>query len=75
MTNYKIEKLIYKMLTTNTGIHMLDSGGWLTKTTKDRINKYLPDGCYISQKNHKWYLHQQGEDTRDFEDGMHLKFI
>lgn len=53
-------------------VYTLNSGGWLTRTTKDRINKYLPDGCYISQKNYKWYLHRQGKETRDFEDGMQL---
>lgn len=32
----------------------LFTGGWLTQTTKDRINNYSPN--YISQKNSIWYM-------------------
>ena len=32
----------------------LYSGGWLTLTTKARLNEFGP--AYISQKNHVWYM-------------------
>jgi len=34
--------------------YILNSGGWRTPTTKDRINKYSP--AYISQNKGLWYL-------------------
>jgi len=43
---------------------MLNSGGWHTSTTKDRINKYSPVRVY--QKNYEWFL---GDGT-PFEDKM-----
>jgi len=46
------------------GLVQLNSGGWRTHTTKDRINKYSPVRVY--QKNFEWFLH----DGTPFEDGM-----
>lgn len=43
---------------------MLNSGGWHTSTTKDRINKYSPVRVY--QKNYEWFL----SDGTPFEDRM-----
>jgi len=43
---------------------MLNSGGWRTSTTKDRINKYSPVRVY--QKNYEWFL----QDGTPFEDRM-----
>lgn len=43
----------------NNGDIILNSGGWHTPTTKDRINKILYDAntnYYISQKNGIWYV-------------------
>jgi signal peptidase I len=51
--------------------YTLNSGGWLTKTTKERINQYLPGDSYISQKNFEWTVHYEGESI-PFEDGMVL---
>jgi len=34
----------------------LNSGGWKTVTTKDRINKFLPDGFRLTQTKGIWYL-------------------
>lgn len=42
----------------------LNSGGWRTPTTKDRINKY--SASYITQKNSIWYMN----DGSIFYDGM-----
>lgn len=46
------------------GLVKLNSGGWQTSTTKDRINKYSPVKVY--QKKHVWYL----EDGTEFEDNI-----
>jgi len=42
----------------------LNSGGWQTSTTKDRINKYSPVKVY--QKKYQWFL----SDGTPFQDGM-----
>jgi len=47
----------------------VNSGGWRTSTTKDRINKYSPVKVY--QKNHQWYF----DDGSVFVDGMIFKLI
>lgn len=46
------------------GLVKLNSGGWQTSTTKDRINKYSPVKVY--QKKFVWYL----EDGAEFEDNI-----
>lgn len=53
----------------------LDSGGWRTPTTKDRINNYMPGGWRISQSNGQWYIGKHGkgyqwEEAGLFADGM-----
>ena len=52
-------------------VYILNSGGWKTRTTKDRINKELPNNMYISQKNFEWFVHTPNE-TLNFEDGMEV---
>lgn len=34
----------------------LNTGGWITVTTKDRINRYAPDGVRIASRRGKWIL-------------------
>jgi hypothetical protein len=46
------------------GLVKLNSGGWQTSTTKDRINKYSPVKVY--QKKYVWYL----QDGTEFEDNI-----
>lgn len=46
------------------GLVKLNSGGWQTSTTKDRINKYSPVKVY--QKNFQWFL----THGTPFEDNM-----
>ena len=53
------------VVTIKNGIYTLDSGGWKTPTTKERINQYAP--IYIYQKNHVWYI---GDTV--FTDGMQV---
>ena len=46
------------------GLYKLNTNGWRTSTTKDRINKYSPVRVY--QKNYEWFL----KDGTPFEDNM-----
>jgi len=46
------------------GLVKLNSGGWRTSTTKNRINKYSPVKVY--QKKYEWYL----QDGAEFEDNI-----
>ena len=54
------------------GSIVLDSGGWRTVTTKDRMNRYLPRGIFVRQENNVWYVHNRNNDQKPvvFEDGM-----
>lgn len=59
------------------GSVVLDSGGWRTKTTKVRINEYLPNGWSVWQKKGVWYLgygYWSPSNTREyiFEDGIRI---
>jgi hypothetical protein len=45
--------------------YLIDNGGYLTRTTKERINRYLPKG-QVFQKNFEWY-YQNGNDVRKIE--------
>lgn len=47
----------------------LDSGGWRTPTTKERINRYLPTGYVLYQKNNKWWISTPHGEIA-FKDGM-----
>lgn len=52
---------------------VLDSCGYRTRTTKDRMNTFTP--FYVSQKNYKWYVNltpPYGE-KEPFYDGMKLE--
>lgn len=54
---------------------VLNSGGWRTNTTKQRINACTPPGIHIWQDKHVWYIStNQDYGTRtEFEDGMLIK--
>jgi hypothetical protein len=52
---------------------ILDSGGWQTRVTKDRMNDYLPSvGYHIEQKNYEWTL-VHGDERIPFKDGIRIK--
>ena len=51
---------------------ILNSGGYQTKTTKDRLNKYLPDNIRIYQKDYQWYILKDNEKI-DFADNIEIK--
>lgn len=53
---------------------ILDSGGWLTNTTKTRMNQTSNQyglGYNVYQKNHNWFVRFKGKDI-PFNDGMTL---
>lgn len=49
----------------------LNSGGWFSKTTKDRINQYLPEWFNLFQNKGFWYL-KTPKDNYAFFDGMKI---
>lgn len=53
------------------GSFRLDSGGWETMTTRNRINTYIRNGFSIRQKDFTWYLHNRFSNKwYEFKDGM-----
>jgi len=51
---------------------ILNTGGWSTVTTKDRINKYIP--ChYLFQKDFQWYL-STGKGIVEYYDGIRFNY-
>ena len=48
---------------------ILNTGGWFTVTTKDRINRFAP--CYVYSKKGIWYVDHKG-NTFPFYNGMNL---
>jgi hypothetical protein len=49
------------------GTYTLDSGGWQTVTTKQRINEYCP--VRVNQRKHQWYV---GDEDIPFKDGIRV---
>ena len=55
------------------GAIILNSGGWQTVTTKERINRYLPSPWVLYQTKNIWYLCQGYNGPRYvFQDGITL---
>lgn len=48
----------------------LDSGGWLTVTTKDRINRYIGDRGRVYSKRGVWYVFTKDGGTFDWDGGV-----
>jgi len=53
------------------GVYILNSGGYRTSTTKQRLNALTPLGIHIYQKNFDWFVSTSGGDI-PFTDGMHI---
>lgn len=64
-TVYRLHHTDIVVIHNNT--YTLNSGGWQTLTTKDRINAYAPVRLY--QKNHEWFL--AGRDVNGGVDWDH----
>ncbi len=59
------------------GSFELNSGGWKTVTTKERLNRYLPDGWRVYQLKFEWWLADvrngwASEVKYEFKDGMRV---
>lgn len=52
---------------------VLENGGYQTRTTKQRLNEYLPYGVSISQKNFTWYVNDNRDNTtKEYQNGMRI---
>jgi hypothetical protein len=70
-TGYKIRYHATDVIEYSNSDIILRNGGYLTKTTKERINEYLPQGMYMSQKNYMWTVHDtRTQQSVPFKDGM-----
>jgi hypothetical protein len=56
------------------GSVILNSGGWKTPTTKDRMNDHMPDGFMINQDGGAWYVGKgwRDENRVPYFDGMNV---
>ena len=62
------------ILSSQDGIITLDSGGFDTHTTKDRMNRFLPARYSVYQKDWAWYIKDSKENkTIPFKDGITLQ--
>lgn len=50
---------------------ILNSGGFQTHTTKQRLNQYLPGNIRVYQKDYNWYIEKDGK-TSDFSDNIEI---
>lgn len=50
---------------------ILNTGGWHTVTTKERINRFIPGGYTLSSLKGVWCVHHNGV-AHEYEDGMDL---
>jgi hypothetical protein len=48
----------------------LDSHGYQTSTTKERINRHTPGGYHVVQRDYAWYLKTPDGERVEFIDGM-----
>lgn len=53
------------------GSYILESAGWRTVTTKQKINRYLPKDYWVFQKDFQWYLTCRGRNFI-FRNGMKI---
>jgi len=53
------------------GILTLNSGGYRTATTKQRMNQYTPDNVSVYQQKGKWFV-DVGNSMYQFEDKMRI---
>lgn len=55
------------------GVNEYSSCGWMTSTTKERLNWFLPDGFSIYQKNSVWFLLDRvSQEVVIFKDGLYI---
>ena len=59
------------------GSYTLDSNGWHSVTTKERINSNIPWPACLFQRDFVWYVsgsgfHKKSETRTEFQDGIRL---
>ena len=65
VTFYHTEIIVFNV----DGSIMLNNGGYNTPTTKERMNRYLPDHLQVYQYKHAWYVFNTRTEKRvAFED-------
>jgi len=50
--------------------YRLDSHGYRTSTTKQRINRHTPAGYRVVQRSYEWYVETPDGGRMEFTDGM-----
>jgi hypothetical protein len=74
LTGYKIKYYNTDIVEYKDGAYILNSGGYYTKTTKDRINNAIPPIYYINQKNGAWYINNRTTGEKiEFKDNIIIK--
>jgi len=61
------------IVTEKEGTYILNNGGWETSTTKERINRHIPSGYYVRQKDFTWYLETPNNEQIEFKNGMTIE--
>jgi hypothetical protein len=58
------------------GAYLLNSGGWNSKTTKERLSEWVhrETGARFYQKNWEWYIQDGDAEPIKFYDGILLKY-
>lgn len=57
---------------------VLDSGGWLTSTTKNRMNQTANQfalGFYVFQKKRQWFVKTPSGQTVEFKNKMEIPVV
>jgi len=54
------------------GSVIIDTQGWHTSTTKDRLNNHLPIEFYIWQHDSVWYINKKNQPHLVFADGIRI---
>lgn len=54
------------------GDYTLNSGGWKTVTTKQRMNEHLPHGVGVWQHGGKWHVQDKHGNKHEYSDGMRI---
>lgn len=74
--NYRIRLHDTDIITYKDGVYTLNNGGYATKTTKSRMNQYLPPKFFVQQIDYQWYLGQLVNDKpvlKPYTNGMTIK--
>jgi len=51
-----------------------DTGGWETVTTKERMNRAMPNGCSLIQRQWRWYV-KTPHTTIQVGDRFHMRLL